>query len=369
MSELILDSLEIKGFRAFRHLTIEKLGRVNLIVGKNSVGKTAILEALRIYAERGVLEVMQEVLAARNENSVFSAPDENDLPTGEWVSAFGNLFYARPNFFLANVKISIGPIHNEEGELRIARKSYSQLMNVQYADNADGDIKEETLETLLPAVEVRLGSRRILYRLLTDFKHFPTPVLPPIDNLFIPIGGLTSHQCANLWDKVALTDAEENIIDTLHLIAPEVRRLNLLGYSDSDRNQPIIPKVRVAGSDKPVPLSSLGEGMNRLFGLSLALANTSNGFLLVDEIETGLHYSVQPDMWRLIFETAKRLNVQVFATTHSYDCVRAFEKVALQHPEEGVVVRLYRDKNGDVKQTLYDEDDLAVVAEQNIEVR
>jgi hypothetical protein len=40
MGNLILNSLEIQRFRGFRHLQIERLGRVNLIVGKNNIGKT-----------------------------------------------------------------------------------------------------------------------------------------------------------------------------------------------------------------------------------------------------------------------------------------------------------------------------------------
>jgi len=48
MGKLLLDSLEIQNFRGFRHLQIEKLGRVNLIVGKNNIGKTALLEALHL---------------------------------------------------------------------------------------------------------------------------------------------------------------------------------------------------------------------------------------------------------------------------------------------------------------------------------
>src|SRR5262245_60205982 len=44
MGNLILDSLEIQNFRTFQHLRIEKLGRVNLITGKNNVGKTSLLE-------------------------------------------------------------------------------------------------------------------------------------------------------------------------------------------------------------------------------------------------------------------------------------------------------------------------------------
>ena len=72
------------------------------------------------------------------------------------------------------------------------------------------------------------------------------------------------------------------------------------------------------------------------------LAHAKDGVLLVDEIENGIHYSVQPDLWRVVFEMATRLNVQVFATTHSYDCIKAFEEAARESEEEGVLVRLAR---------------------------
>jgi AAA15 family ATPase/GTPase len=52
MGNLILSSLEIRKFRGFQHLQIERLGRVNLIVGKNNVGKSNLLEALQMYARR-----------------------------------------------------------------------------------------------------------------------------------------------------------------------------------------------------------------------------------------------------------------------------------------------------------------------------
>ena len=64
MGTLILSSLEIRNFRGFRHLQIERLGRVNLIVGKNNVGKSNLQEALQIYARRAsaptiISEVME----------------------------------------------------------------------------------------------------------------------------------------------------------------------------------------------------------------------------------------------------------------------------------------------------------------------
>ena len=54
--------------------------------------------------------------------------------------------------------------------------------------------------------------------------------------------------------------------------------------------------------------------MWRMLGLALALANAKGGVLLVDEIDTGLHYSIMGDMWRMVGKLAATLDVQVFAT-------------------------------------------------------
>ena len=117
----------------------------------------------------------------------------------------------------------------------------------------------------------------------------------------------------------------------------------------------------------------MGEGMVRLFELALALVNSilppAGGLLLVDEIESGLHYSVHEDLWTLVFKWAKDLNVQVFATTHSWDCIEAFQRAACEdESSEGYLIRLGWRKD-EVVATVYDENDLAVVTRDHIEVR
>jgi len=66
--------------------------------------------------------------------------------------------------------------------------------------------------------------------------------------------------------------------------------------------------------------------MTHLFHLIFALVNAKDGFLLIDEFENGLHYTVQPKVWELIFKLAKALNVQVFASFfflgHSWTPIR-----------------------------------------------
>jgi len=118
-----------------------------------------------------------------------------------------------------------------------------------------------------------------------------------------------------------------------------------------------------------MPIRSFGEGALRILGLGLALTNAQNGMLLVDEIESGLHYTVQVELWQLVFQLAKRLNVQVFATTHSDDCVRAFQYVAHESMDiEAEFIRL-EIWQGLSKAIVFDEDRLTTAIEGQIEIR
>ncbi|MGH9765140.1 MAG: AAA family ATPase, partial [Blastocatellia bacterium] len=170
------------------------------------------------------------------------------------------------------------------------------------------------------------------------------------------------------WDRIALTSLEAEVVDALRIIESDIERLNLLSDAGRENETERVPKVKLRGEDEPVLLRSLGDGMNRLFGIALALANAKAGVLLIDEIENGLHYSVQKDVWRLVFETATRLDVQVFATTHSLDCISAFQCAAVESKEEAMLVRL-QEKNGETTATLFDRRRLGIATQEVIEIR
>ena len=127
--------------------------------------------------------------------------------------------------------------------------------------------------------------------------------------------------------------------------------------------------VRSDHFNRRVPLRSFGDGMNRLFGIILSLVNVSDGILLIDEFENGMHYSVQVNAWRLVFHLAQELNVQVVATTHSLDCIAGFRQAATESEEvEGMLVRI--DRHGDIMRAVeYTEEDLVVAINQRIEIR
>jgi AAA15 family ATPase/GTPase len=97
----------------------------------------------------------------------------------------------------------------------------------------------------------------------------------------------------------------------------------------------------------------LGEGFNRVASVLLLMAYCQDGILLIDEIENGIHYSVMGQVWKAIGDAAQEFNVQVFATTHSWECIRAahqifvtssnydFRLLRLDRPNSVVTARTY----------------------------
>ena len=182
---------------------------------------------------------------------------------------------------------------------------------------------------------------------------------------------LDNARLARLWDKVALTDDETRAVQALKLIySDKVDRVAVIGDDTGSRlSHGRRTVVKIKGQDRPVPLKSLGDGAVRLFGVALALANSQGGFLVFDEAENGIHYSVQRDFWKMVLKTAHENNVQVFATTHGWDCVAGFAQAVTDVDEvEGMLIRLEREGSR-IRAVEYSEADLKIAAEQGIEVR
>lgn len=369
MDGLLLNNLEIRNFRAFRHLRIEHLGRVNLVVGKNSVGKTCLLEALMLYAHRGSQTSLIEITASRDETTMLASGEA--IRVEDRLDAFGNLFFNRRKITTASETIQIGPIDSQEQRLSIGIGLHTETHHGNTGISAWkllGPDEYHTVDSPTQLLDVQMGrGPGIAYALDTDFLRLVMKAdEKKINTVFINARGLNVDQIVHFWDSIALTDLESQVLEALRIISPNIERVNLI--SNRFHNSARIPIVKMTDLTNPIPLKSLGEGMLRVFDIALAIVNAKDGLLLIDEIESGLHYSVQVELWRLILKTARRLNVQVFATTHSWDCIEAFQKATQEDQEEGLLIRLGR-KQGDVIATLFDEQELAVVTREEIEVR
>lgn len=127
--------------------------------------------------------------------------------------------------------------------------------------------------------------------------------------------------------------------------------------------------VKLGDTLPRAPIGILGDGIWRILGLALSLVNARGGTLIVDEIDTGLHHSVMAKVWKMILETAKRLDVQVFATSHSLDCVRALEPLSQDRGMDTSEVFIHRIDREQTEATTYSEKMISYAIQDQLEVR
>ena len=212
-----------------------------------------------------------------------------------------------------------------------------------------------TLEELVKHTRSNARTSRV------DYQASPIPTVS-----VSPYGGEETPELSSLWDRITLTPMETDVVEGLRIIDPRISAVNMVGGEGRSRER--VAKVRINNDLLPIPLRSFGDGMNRLFAIILALVNARGGLLLIDEFENGLHYTVQLDAWRMVFQLAQKLDVQVFATSHSMDTIEAFQKAAYESPEEGIYLRLSRWRDGIIN-LAWGEEELTTAVRHRIEMR
>ena len=122
------------------------------------------------------------------------------------------------------------------------------------------------------------------------------------------------------------------------------------------------------GLTRMIPIALLGEGSQRLCSLVLAIGQASGSLALVDEIDTGLHYSLLRDMWKVVARATREFDVQLFATTHSFECMTAAYEAFADSPEDFSMHRLER-VNGEIVCKSFGHESLGTALELGFEVR
>lgn len=367
MAELI-SKLEISGFRALSQLVIPSLGRVNLITGRNNAGKSSLLEAIRLLASGGSIRILSEILTYRDElvstDSARTWQPTDIAPLCSLLTNFPTLSDAGSKFSISAKGAFPSSASSLTGCIKWYTKRYDVDGRLQSYDEANGDLFGEL--DAIPAFEFSVSGRRRI----VPFERLNRPSLsrsetepPPVPSIFLdPFSSRSTSEMGGLWDAIALTDVEPEIVKALQIVSADIQAVSLIGA----RTRTVIAKSKAHTS--PIALRSFGDGVNRLFGIILSICNARNGILLVDEIENGLHYTAQKEIWSTIFRLAATLNVQVFATSHSWDCVQAFQAAAAESPQMGTLIRLSR-VNGRIFSTEFSEAELAIATRDQIEVR
>ena len=330
----MLKSLHIKNFRGFRELKIEPLKRINLLTGQNNTGKTGVLEALALLLSE------PSAVHCVNLPNLFrtSGGDSNE---NFWKWLFHNKSLTK------NVEIrasfddqkDFGLILQANPQIPINYES-SLLVNIGQVGN-------------VPCYTVGFGGRRNNAGLKAAIfsTHPSNPIQDAID-----------------YNRVILKRRKKQVEKLLREIEPRLDAVEALqtGQPGSSSSPLIYADL---GLSEMIPVTQLGQGFNRLLDIYSEIVAADAKVLLIDEIENGLHHSVMPVIWKGLFLAAKEFDVQIFATTHSWECIQAADEAA--HAGENYDLALIRlDRvNEDIKATVIDEKSLTTAKEFHWEMR
>ena len=306
----MLKRLQIRHFRGFNALKIDHLSGINLIAGKNNSGKTSLLEAIFLLAGAG------NVQRSKNNNSIRGLEFFPALvPPGEpfWKHLFSDLDMGRC--------IEIEADHTSHGQLALKISLEREPTTEISLDRTNGTsvtnlFDEHSLVFQYTGPSCKAVESHIRIKGQSVEAYHPDTKAPFNGIILLSRIGNLQEDAVRLG-MLRRQKQGDMLLKALQVIEPNLQSIE----DNSSSGTPMI--WGDIGLSELVPLSVMGEGMTQIARLVLSIASVPDGVVLVDEVENGIHHSVLPDVWRVIEEAAKQFRTQIFATTHSFECVMA----------------------------------------------
>ncbi|MCX7047887.1 MAG: AAA family ATPase [Candidatus Sumerlaeota bacterium] len=316
-------SVSIENFRGISRLEITDMKRVNLLVGRNNCGKTSVLEAIFLLSGMSNPRLAMNIHKYR---SLALSDDEG------FRFMFKDLSFSTP----INIQ---GSINSKERMLAI---------EPQYVDH-----------DLIPMANITSSTSVVAERIdgikfgFTNHegKQFKGTISIKDDKVMTDgnykedlhcglLNSITLGASLDRWmGELTVHKKLDKVIAVLQAIEPKVRdiRMGVGGMIYVD-----------IGQETLMPANIMGDGMLRILNVMTAIASVKNGVILIDEIENGLHYASLIVLWKAIIAACEEYDVQLVATTHSYECIEAFSNAYQELRPQGDDIRLFRiDRSGD----------------------
>lgn len=347
-------SVEIQNFRGFGAVEAPNCRRLNIIVGENGSGKTAFMEAIFLASALSP-EIALRFRTYRGYDASVSG-QAKDIERAMW----GDMFH-RHNFNnVINIKLrgtreqerTVTVTYNERNvtRTRAARSRDSGWSPISFVWKGHND---KTLYTSIPGI--------------IDGKISIPPAPPPlIDSAFFAANHTYApSETVNRFSALSIRSDEDEIIDDFCNQFSSMEGLSI----EMNAGEPLL-YAKLTGSGEKLPIALISGGMNKLAAILFAIPRYKGGIILIDEIENGLYYKRLPLIWRSILKFATAFDVQLFASTHSAECIRAAAEVAKESPDSFSLIRAVNagEERGSILRQFAG-DDFAGAVEDDVEVR
>ncbi len=341
--------LQILNFRGIKNLEMNNISNFNLIVGSNNSGKSTILESLflltgfsnsslplKLNSFRGL-----DIIGVIGWKSFFRNLDSNNL-----IKINANLkdkskreLSIKPHMISTENISANAPTLSSTTSLEINGLEFSGKIS-------NGKINKFKSVTYL---DTENPQKKITNKFPLNYNEIKKGVWISTKTI--------NNDLKRKFDQIQISKRKSTLIPIFQKIEPRLKDI-FLGedgiYIDLNL-------------DSLVPLQLMGDGLIKILAIILAIIDVENGIIFIDEIENGLYYKSQSILWEAIIKTAEEYNVQVFATTHSMENIKAFSNV-LNSKKSGSLYRIENENNSH-NLSYFSQEEIKDFIENNWEMR
>lgn len=354
--DLMVERVSVENFRCFQSLEIKGLKRMNVIVGKNSSGKSAFMEALFLSSSSTAPNNAFQMRAIRKVGAGYQVPMDEMAMRSIWE----DLFF---DFDTAN-KIHI----QLKGTIGDQRQLWISFREPTLQGIAQGKAAVENA-TAFPQIVFtwkRGGGRDIVVKPTVtptglDLHHAPIDFFPMI--WFHPNGADAPDVTAKRYSELSKRKRADPIVEAIRKEFEFIEDLSIEFHSG-------LPMIfaSVKGKSQKVPLGLVSDGIQRLVSVLLGIAYYKNGVVLIDQLEDGFYFDHFSSIWKVIYSFSSIYNTQLFVSTHSDECLGALRDTLEANSGDFQLLRAERnDKACTISQ--FDGDSLLSAIQQKVPVR
>ncbi|WP_300717823.1 AAA family ATPase [uncultured Brachyspira sp.] len=319
MENHFIKNISFENFKCFKKLEFDGFKRVNLIGGHNNVGKTSFMEGVDIAVCSDTIISLTYKLKEMIRNRQNSLNDDFEI----------DFFYN--DFIYFNIIKNINNIKVKH----VNNNNY--IIEESFLEEFDDELKDSKKYSSYFLLSVNEKNEKIYLNYFIRSFRIIKEDLKYISN-FVHTSKMGERDIAVLYGNLINLSKEDYLDKSLQIFDN-----NIVGFRQilKNRNE-IVLKLKLKDIEKPILLSSFGEGINRYIAIICAIWASKDGYLFIDEIENGIHYTNYPKLWKLIFDISKEANCQIFAATHSKECIEAFNNENKNN--EGLYLEFYRNQ-------------------------
>jgi predicted ATPase len=321
---MVIKSIDIKRFRGFKDAHVGDCRRMNLVVGENGSGKTSFLEALFIASSVSP----ESAIRLRNWRGLAEGSYQG-TPAQIEDAIWRDLFHKFDKDL--NISVSLKGDANHTRAVTISYNEQGSLVPLSDKSNTP-------LSSVSPILFKWRGPRELEHqaRPVIEGGAIRIPAGPrlPTETFFFAANQVYSAtETAVRFSEMSRVFRETEISE---LFREHFK--NIEGLSIEVVAGVAMVYARVTGMAEKVPLNLLSSGMSKLASLLFAIPTQKGGLVLIDEIENGLHYKRLPFVWKSLLAFCKKYDTQIFASTHSAECLAAAAQLAEEHAEDFSVI-------------------------------